>query len=132
MDLYQTKVLPRFDAIREFLLSGGRESELPRKLEISSSSLRRYRRDYPDFARLLTECREILNELADDQVEAALFKRATGYDVSDGDKCRHVPADVKAAVFWLKNRRPKIWRDRKEVTLAEPVHIHLSADEKEV
>ncbi len=132
MDLYQIKVLPRLDDIREFLLSGGREADLPRRLDVSASSLRRYRRDYPEFAQLLDECRTILSELADDQVEAALFKRATGYDISDGDKCRHVPADIKAAVFWLKNRRPQLWRDRREVTLAEPVKIQLSADEKEV
>jgi hypothetical protein len=25
---------------------------------------------------------------------------------------RHVPADVAAAIFWLKNRRPEKWREK--------------------
>lgn len=26
----------------------------------------------------------------------------------------HVPPDVTAEIFWLKNRRPKLWRDHHE------------------
>jgi len=27
----------------------------------------------------------------------------------------HVPPDTTAQIFWLKNRRPEDWRDRKDV-----------------
>lgn len=61
-------------------------------------------------------------------VENALFKRATGYDWEEttteidtnGKKhikkiTRHVPPDVGAIVFWLKNRRRDKWRDRPDL-----------------
>ena len=61
----------------------------------------------------------------DFEVENALLKRALGYDwdevttevYDDGKKhvkkiTRHVPPDVGAIAFWLKNRKPKKWRDR--------------------
>jgi transposase-like protein len=60
----------------------------------------------------------------DIQVENALLKRALGYDYEevvtevfgDGKKHvkkikKHMPADVGAMVFWLKNRRRDKWRD---------------------
>ena len=65
----------------------------------------------------------------DQQVENALFKRAIGYDyeeiteeietLKDGSTKKHirkvkkhVPGDVLAMFFWLKNRRPDKWRDK--------------------
>lgn len=61
----------------------------------------------------------------DFQVENALLKRALGYDweetttevYGDGKKhvkkvTRHVQPDVGAMAFWLKNRKPRKWRER--------------------
>ncbi len=132
MDQYAISVLPKWESIRTFLSAGGPESDLPRRLNLSAATLRRYRKKYPEFAAMLDECRAEAAALADDQVEAALFRRATGYDTDDADSPRHVPADVKAAIFWLKNRRPDLWRDRKVLALDEPVKITLSAEEKEL
>lgn len=66
-------------------------------------------------------------EIVDYEVENALLKRALGYEVEetkeeDSDKDgyksittkRHIPADPTAAIFWLKNRRPDKWRDRRD------------------
>lgn len=75
----------------------------------------------------------------DTQVENALLKRALGYDytetvtefaVSDTEvdedgkpkkivkavkmTKKHMAPDVGAAAFWLKNRRPDRWRDKRE------------------
>ena len=63
----------------------------------------------------------------DFEVENALLKRAKGYEWeettteidSNGKKhikkvTRHVPPDVGAIVFWLKNRKRDRWRDRPE------------------
>ena len=59
----------------------------------------------------------------DEKVENALLKRALGYtydevkETYDGDQLtkrqvvtKHVPADVGAMIFWLKNRRPQDWK----------------------
>ena len=70
-------------------------------------------------------------EPVDVQVENALLKRALGYDYEEtitevedlgGGKTRkhvrkvtkHVPADNTAQIFWLKNRKPKQWREKAE------------------
>ena len=67
----------------------------------------------------------------DMEVENALLKRALGYDyeetiteireAEEGKQVKHVrrvkkhmPADVTAQIFWLKNRRPGRWRDKIE------------------
>lgn len=67
-------------------------------------------------------------QLADEIVEASLYSRATGYSVDsvkifcgkDGEIIEapfieHYPPDVNAAQFWLKNRKPKDWREKTEV-----------------
>lgn len=65
-------------------------------------------------------------EVADYIVENALYKRALGYTtvihedkldkdgyVHEGLKREvHIPGDVGAMVFWLKNRKPDKWRDK--------------------
>lgn len=84
---------------------------------------------------------------ADDRVERSLFARANGYEhdevdirVLNGaivktDIRKFYPPDTTAAIFWLKNRKPKEWRETKavELTGAEggPVRIvATSLDEK--
>lgn len=65
-----------------------------------------------------------MNGLDDEAVEAALHKRACGYDIDEtveeesertGRKTRkttyHIPGDVRAQIFWLRNRRPERWKD---------------------
>lgn len=73
-------------------------------------------------------------EPVDIQVENALLKRALGYDYEEttteiedlgGGKTRkhvrkvtkHVPGDTTAQIFWLKNRKPKQWREKAESTV---------------
>ncbi len=64
----------------------------------------------------------------DIEVENALLKRALGYEyeevehwIEDADGVqkrrqkkvkKQVPPDPASAIFWLKNRRPDLWRDR--------------------
>ena len=73
-------------------------------------------------------------EPVDTQVENALLKRALGYDYEEtvtevedlgGGKTkkhvrkvtRHVAPDTTAQIFWLKNRKPKQWRDKMEAAV---------------
>lgn len=85
-------------------------------------------------------------EVVDYEVENALLKRALGYEyqeerVEHSDKdgykviqtIRHVPGDTTAQIFWLKNRRPEKWRDRRETSTfneqeqADAVRVFLAA-----
>ena len=74
-------------------------------------------------------------EVADQMVERSLFERANGYSHPE-DKImqyegkpiivpttKHYPPDTLAAIFWLKNRKPKDWRDRQEIEHTMPEHL---------
>ena len=65
------------------------------------------------------------NERDDLAIEESLWRSAKGYDVEEtveedsektGRKTRvkthHIPGDVRAQIFWLKNRRPDTWKDK--------------------
>jgi hypothetical protein len=72
-------------------------------------------------------------EISDIIMENALYKSGIGYEyeetqeiieIIDGrvkkKKIKHIkrmPPNVTAQIFWLKNRKPKNWRDRSEVEI---------------
>jgi len=87
-----------------------------------------------------------MNENLDSRVENALLKRALGYEYTEtryeetdkGEKrvevTKHVPPDPRAAIFWLKNRRPDKWSDRQVLEHTDPDEVgesleRLSTDE---
>lgn len=73
------------------------------------------------------QIRQVLNvgkDVADREVENALFKSALGYDykeetvTNDGrvvTVTKHQKANTTAQIFWLKNRKPTEWRDKRDV-----------------
>lgn len=78
----------------------------------------------PDFALVMRANRM----MADDRVERALYARAVGYSykaqevkiTNEGkiyktDVIKHVPPDITAITFWLKNRAPQQWKDKIDV-----------------
>lgn len=63
-------------------------------------------------------------EIVDIKVENALLKRALGYTYTEVKKEdtvngtakvtvteKTMPPDVAAIIFWLKNRKPEVWRE---------------------
>lgn len=64
---------------------------------------------------------------ADANVAHSLYHRAIGYEHEDIDirvvdkeivetpLMKHYPPDPTAGIFWLKNRRPKEWREKQEI-----------------
>ena len=99
------------------------DEQLAKNMKISRSTLSVWRKNYPELDKAL----EYNKDIADIQVENSLFKRATGYDYDEEtwfkDKetgeliltkkiTRHVVPDTAAQIYWLKNRRPDLWRDR--------------------
>lgn len=83
-------------------------------------------REKPSFMRAIKKGREE----ADANVGKSLYQRACGYShpedkihvTKDGDvitipTTKHYPPDATSCIFWLKNRRPDQWREKKEVTI---------------
>ncbi len=125
MGKFESAILPQLEKIRARIESGISCAALARELGISLSTLNRCRKQHPEFGELFADA----ESARDDLVEEALLRRATGYENSDG---KEIPPDVRAAVFWLKNRRPEDWQDRREIALSEPVKIELKPEEKDL
>lgn len=91
------------------------DEQIARNMNINPATLYDWKNKYPKISETLKKGKEII----DQQVENALLKRALGYEwteekVEESDKdgrkvtriTRHVPAEVTAQIYWLKNRRP--------------------------
>lgn len=99
------------------------DEQLAKNMGISRSTLYDWKIKYSDISDALKRGKEV----ADYEVENALFKRACGYKYTEITKklnpdtqCletvsqveKEMPPDTTAQIFWLKNRRPDKWRDK--------------------
>ena len=148
------------------------DEQIAKNIGIRRSTLSAWKVRFPDIADTLKANKEI----ADRQVENALFKRALGYEykektakVVDRDKdivhaerreyenhykldhpeaelqeikdaaakaiptresiiyqevTKQVAPDTTAQIFWLKNRKPVEWRDKKETELSGGLQVN--------
>ncbi|MEN1985886.1 transposase [Paenibacillus hubeiensis] len=131
---YHSHVEPKLLQIEAWTRDGMIQEDIARKLGVAMSSFSEYKNKFPELAEALKKGQEV----ADIEVENALFKRALGYrydevtreaakelDQETGEYktvmvetkrvTKEVQPDVTAQIFWLKNRRPELWRDKKEV-----------------
>lgn len=100
------------------------EEQIAHNLGISISTLEVYKKEHQEFSRAIKKGKEVV----DIEVENALNKRALGYSYVEvkttinaagikttTEVTKEVAADTTAQIFWLKNRKPKEWRDRKDI-----------------
>ncbi len=99
------------------------DEQIATKMGISARTLYRWKKEQDPICQSLKKGKEVI----DRKVEKCLLKRALGYtyeevrDKYEGDvlkertvTTREIPGDVAAQIFWLKNRKPDIWKDRPE------------------
>jgi len=105
-------------------LLGLTDKEMAGVLEIDVSTLGNWKNDFPEFLEAIKKGKDA----ADANVSKSLYERANGYDYEEVRKetgtsgeytidkttttKKHIPPDVGAIAFWLKNRRGKKWNDR--------------------
>lgn len=103
---------------------GATDVEMAKFFGVAESTFHKWKLAHPDFSESLRAGKEI----ADAEVAEKLFRRATGYehkavkivaDAKSGQEhivpyVERYPPDTTAAIFWLKNRRPDLWRDKTE------------------
>lgn len=126
---YETHVLPNLDKITAWAEAGATIKEIAAKLKVSYSTLRKYvdlGQDGDERYTALSEAFTRACEVADDQVEAALFKRACGFEYTETKREQKldrlgnivelvtttnkvIPPDPTSAMFWLTNRQPGKW-----------------------
>lgn len=121
--------------------NGLTDEQLASNMGVSRSTLAEWKKKYQDISDTLKRGKEIV----DIQVENALLKRALGYKYTEITKERtveldprtgepeykmvvtkevvkEVQGDVTAQIFWLKNRKPIEWRDKRDVEISGTVN----------
>lgn len=112
---------------RKLCQLGATDRELADFFEIAESTLYLWKAENQEFSEAL----KVGKDTADDRVERSLYLRACGYthpdvhvsnyqgEVSLTPIIKHYPPESVAGIFWLKNRRPSEWRDKREITGAD-------------
>lgn len=129
---------------RKFCLLGATDADLARMFEVEESTINNWKRDHPEFL----ESIKAGKLEADANVADRLYQRAMGFEhdseeikvMSDGPGLSRIervptrkiyPPDTTAAIFWLKNRRNKEWRDKQELEHTGDVGVTLSDSQAE-
>ncbi|MFG6369563.1 MAG: helix-turn-helix domain-containing protein [Lachnospiraceae bacterium] len=95
------------------------DEQIALNMGVGYSTLQTWKSKYQDIQDTLKRGKEVI----DYEVENALLKRALGYTAKekkltkDGEVIeleKEVPGDVTAQIFWLKNRKPAEWKDKRE------------------
>lgn len=123
-------------SIVNLLKQGKTNAQVAEVIGVSARCIYLWRQKYPDLVQAMDEAKALI----DDTVEASLYKKAVGYshpetkffahegvvtDMKEVEK--HYPPDTSAGIFWLKNRRPKEWRDRVEIDKTETI-VNVTID----
>lgn len=98
--------------------------QISQNIGISEETLYKWIVKYTELSESLKRGKEVI----DREVENALLKRALGYEYIETTRegivsqlkvtkevIKQVAPDVTAQIFWLKNRKPEDWREKKEV-----------------
>lgn len=80
------------------------DEQIAHNMGIGARTLYEWKNAYPQIAQTLKKTKEVV----DREVENALFKKA-------------IEGDTTAMIFWLKNRRPNDWRDKRETAVSAEV-----------
>lgn len=128
---YETDVKPRLVEIEAWKRDGLTDEQICKNLGIVKDTFYKYKEKYTDFSDALKKGKEV----ADIEVENALFKRAIGYKYKevikevkeiDGKKSTYVKevikemaGDVAAQIFWLKNRKSSKWKDKQDIDIED-------------
>lgn len=118
-----TDYRPEYDEqAYNYCLLGATDKQLAAFFDVSEQTINAWKHKHPSFLESLKRGKEF----ADAKVAHALYSRAIGYShdeddirVADGaivitPTIKHYPPDPTSMIFWLKNRQPKLWRDKPE------------------
>lgn len=102
------------------------DKQIAEKIGVSERTFTDWKSRFPSISSVLKKGKDVV----DRQVENALLKRALGYEyeeVSEKFECgvlterkvtkKQVVPDTTAQIFWLKNRKPSVWRDKAQVDI---------------
>ena len=124
------EVKEKLSLIECWARDGLTDEQISNNLGISKTTFYKFKAEHIELSELLKKGKEVV----DYKVENALLKRAMGYDYEEetyesrfnresGEYeevltkrvKKHVQPDTTAQIFWLKNRKPDVWRDKQEI-----------------
>jgi len=137
---WDTVIQPRITEIAAWCRDGLTDQEIAKRLGMARSTFNKHKAEHEELREVLKRNKEV----ADVEVEDSLFKRANGYEYEerkvvkkrippkygdDGEEIepsrlvivkeevtrKKVAPDTTACIFWLKNRKPGVWRDKQEI-----------------
>lgn len=124
---YDSHVKDNLVLVTSWARNGLTDLQIAHNLGISEDTFYTYKNKYTEFSEALKKGKEVI----DFEVENALLKRALGYKYDEITKelvdgvmvetkrvTKEVQPDTTAQIFWLKNRKPKEWRDKKDVEMS--------------
>lgn len=119
------------------------DEQIASNMGITPKTLYRWKEQYCQICQSLKKGKEIV----DIQVENALLKRALGYRYTETTKElitnyetgkkelvvtktveKEVQPDVTAQIYWLKNRKPEQWKDKREVDVEGSAGVMIIND----
>lgn len=125
---YDTDIIPRLADIKDWIAGGDSVREVCKKLSISPDTWYRYCKEHETLSELVDMGKCLLQQ----DVEKSLLKLCTGYEYEElktiveedrsGKKRtklektkRHQPPSAQAISFFLRNRCPEEWSDKREL-----------------
>ena len=109
-------------------LLGATDDRMADFFGVSKQTINAWKGEFPKFLDSITQGKE----KADAEIAESLFHRAKGYSHPDTHVSnfqgqvtltplvKYYPPDTPAASLWLRNRQPKLWRDKVEQEISGP------------
>ena len=136
---YDSHVKDKLVLVTSWARNGLTDIQIAHNLGISEDTFYTYKNKYTEFSEALKKGKEVI----DFEVENALLKRALGYTFEEVTKesvfnkktgkyelivtktvTKEIQPDTTAQIFWLKNRKPKEWRDKKDFEMSGEVNTN--------
>lgn len=133
-----TKYKPEYaDQAYGIALLGATDAGIAAVFGVGETTIKSWKHKHKAFSDALKKGKEV----ADSEIQKKLFNRALGLTTKETKKLkrkidgkevieiteteREIPPETTACIFWLKNRQPDQWREKKEVELTNPPEVKI-------
>lgn len=111
------------DQVYKLCLLGSTDKDIAEFFEVTETTINNWKIEFPLFFESIKKGKQV----ADANVADRLYQRALGFE-HDSEEIKIVegsieripvrkvyPPDPTSAIFWLKNRKSALWRDKQEI-----------------
>lgn len=137
---FDVKFVSKVQALCE---DGATDEEIAQSFGVSTRTIYRWKLQHKDFCQAIAVGKEIANT----RVERTLYQKAVGYtyveqqaikvktgkdteEVKVIDVERYAQPEIQAVQFWLKNRKPQVWRDVQQIEHGRPGEFQQMSDDE--